>query len=488
MVPVHPSGSYRNSDRHVPCRPSNHALNPGADPVTGISPLRVRPSIALALCCAGLLTPTLSSATEWSAKPSMSLTVQHDDNLLLTTAPHHSVTGLTLAPRVDLSAQQANWDVTGSAELRGHRYWGQSGLSGNDQIYNLSSLYRTQRSTWQLGGGYSKESVTASTTFSPDIGLVSTETQRIMRTANPSWTWQMTQRTQLQLNYQSSLVSYQNVIHTNLVNYSSRDGTATLLYQWSPQDQLTAQIDRSYFKVPQIGSSQLGQPAYSIQTTNGLLTLQPNPKALSNTSITDSLVLGWSHSFSQTLSANLAVGARQTNSDMVVQTCSGSTQPTVYFINGQLIGIGTCIQTASTGYPEKSSGYLFKAGLNKQFELTNVNLTLGQQITPSGIGAQVVMDSAILSVSRKISARLNANLSASGYRIRTIGNTGSNLADENYALASADLNWQWTRQLTVDAGYRYITLKFLDSGIRAHGDNTVYLKLDYAWHRFAVSR
>jgi len=454
--------------------------------VTEIFPLRTRPCIALALCCASLLVPGLSAATEWTAKPSVSLRLQHDTNLLLTSGPHKGVTGLTVAPHLDLGAQQENWDITGSAELRGHRYWGQSGLNGNDQVYNLSSLYRTQRSTWQLGGGYAKESVTARSTFSPDVGLVSTQTQRLTRTVNPSWTWQMTERTQLKLGYQSSLVSYESTLNANLVNYDSRDGNATLLYQWSPQDQLTAQIDRSYFKVPQTGLSQLGQPAYAMET-GGQFSLLPNPRELSNTSTTDSLVLGWSHSFSQTLSANVAIGTRSTDSASVIQTCTGSTPPTIYSINGQFVGIGTCTQTANTAYSETSSGYLYNAGLTKQFELTQVALSVGRQVSPSGIGAQVLTDSATLGITRTLSARLQANLSVADYRVRTIGSSALPLSDRDYVQASTGLTWQWTRQFTVQGGYRYLGLKFPGTTDKAY-DNAVYVDLAYAWNGYSISR
>ena len=454
--------------------------------MTAIFPLRARPCIALALCCTGLLVPSLSAATEWTAKPSVSLRLQHDTNLLLTPGPHEGVTGLTVAPHLDLSAQQANWDVMGSAELRSHRYWGQSGLNGNDQIYNLSSLYRTQRSTWQLGGGYAKESITASSTFSPDVGLVSTQTQRITRTVSPSWTWQMTERAQLKLGYQSSLVSYERTLNANLINYDSRDGNATFLYQWSPQDQLTATIDRSYFKVPQTGLSQLGQPAYALEI-NGMLTLQPNPRELSNTSTTNSLILGWTHSFSQTLSANVAIGVRHTDSESIIQTCTGSTQPTPYFINGQLVGIATCTQTANTGFSETSSGYLYNAGVTKQFELTQVALSVGRQVSPSGIGTQVLTDSATLGITRTLSARLNANLSAADYRIRAIGSNALPLTDRDYVEASTSLSWQWTRQFTIQGGYQYDGLKFPGTTDKAY-DNAVYVDLVYAWNGFSVSR
>ena len=465
--------------------PSNPIPNLGADPLTATGPFVPR-GVALALCCVVLIAPSVASATEWSAIPSISLKLQHDDNLLLTTGPHQGVTGLTVAPRIKLAAQQENWDISGSAELRGRRYWGQNGLNRNDQIYNLSSLFRTQRTTWQLGGGYAKESVIASATFNPDIGLVSALTQRITRNVNPSWTWQMTERTQLELNFQSSLVSYQNGLASDLVNYSSRDGGATLLYQWSPRNQLTAELDRSYFKVPQTGLSQLGQPAYSV-VSGGLLSLSPNPRELSNISTTDSLVLGWSHIFSQTLSGNIAIGARRTDSNSVIETCTSSTPPSLYFINGQYVGIGTCTGTTDATFSQTSSGYLYNAGLDKQFQLTHVTLSVGRQISPGGVGTQILVDTAAIGINRKLSDRLNAGLSLAGYRVRAIGTSPLPFTDRNYFNASANLRWRWTRRLTVEGDYLYIRQQFVGTTATAH-DNVIYAKLDYRWFGYTLSR
>ena len=455
--------------------------SPGTDPLTANSPFRARRGIALLLGCAGLLAPGLSAATEWYAQPSVSLQLQHDSNLLLVQGPHPGITGLTLAPRIDLGAQQQNWNVSGSAELRGHRYWGQKGLSSNDQVYGLSSLYQTARTTWQLGGSYAKEAVTPTTTFSPDIGLVPVEVQRITRTASPSWLWQITQRTRLNLNFQSSQVSYDNVPNSGLVDYASRDGSATLLFQWSPQDQLTAQVDREYFKVPQLAQSQLGQPAIWTSSSGP----QPNPQTIQNISTTDDLVLGWSHSFSQTLSANFGIGAHRTNSDSVVQTCVASTAPTVFI--GPGIGVGTCTQTASTSLSQNSSGYIYNAGLDKQFELTHVTLSLGRQITPSGIGAQVMEDSEILTANHTLSARLKSTVSLAGYQLRAVSATTTSLNNWNYTDASANLAWRWTRRLTLEGGYQYLAEALQNSSFKTN-NNSVYLKLTYAWRRFSIYR
>ncbi|MHB8258535.1 MAG: hypothetical protein ACYDE0_15150, partial [Acidiferrobacterales bacterium] len=187
------------------------------------------------------------------------------------------------------------------------------------------------------------------------------------------------------------------------------------------------------------------------------------------------------------LSANVAIGTRSTDSKFVIQTCTGSTPPTIYSINGQFFGIATCTQTANTVYSETSSGYLYNAGLTKQFELTQVALSVGRQVSPSGIGAQVLTDSATLGITRTLSARLNANLSVDDYRVRAIGSNVLPLTDRNYIQASTSLNWQWTRQFTVQSGYRYIGFKFPGTADKAY-DNTVYVDLAYAWNGYSVSR
>ncbi|MDA8364296.1 MAG: hypothetical protein M0Z84_10900 [Gammaproteobacteria bacterium] len=451
-----------------------------------LNPMALRHLLpVLTLCCIGFLVPSPARATEWYTQPSLKFSTQSDNNLLLTPVNHSTTTEATVAPTIDFGAAQSNWNIDGNATWRGHRYWGQSGLNGNDQVYNLSSLYRTARTTWQLTAGYAKEKVTANTQFVPDIGLVSAVTPRITRTANPSLTWQLSQRTQLLLNYQTSVVTY-NAAGTSLVNYSTRDGSAALQYQWSHRDQLTATLGESYFNVPQLSQSEIGQPAYS-EIVNNQPVLVPNPEVHSNTSTTDSAQLGWSHMFSQSLSGNIAVGATRTDAAIGIQTCTGTTPALYYFVNNQIIGIATCTQTADNVFSETSSGYLYSAGLQKQFQLTQLTLSLSRQITPSGIGAEVRMDAATLGISRTFSARLTGSANLASYRIRSISSQSPPLTDRNLIQGSLDLIWQWTRQLAVEGEYRYVTQKFLSNNVGAQ-DNMVYLSLDYMWRRHFISR
>jgi len=443
-------------------------------------------STVLALGSLVLLVPGTSVATEWSATPSVTLDMEQNDNPLLTATSHKSVTGFTLIPHIDLSAAQDAWAVTGGAELRDRRYWGQKGLDANDQIYTLSSLYRTERSTWQFNGGDAKESVISGQTFSPDVGVVQTQTQRNTRAINPSWTWSMTERTQLQLSYQSNDVSYQNAINVGLFNYTSRDSSANLLYQWSPRDQLTLQIDSAYYKVPKLAVSQLGQPSLSL-TGGGLLNLQPNPRQLSSTSTTNSVSFGITHAFSETLSGNIGLGTRKTVSDAIVESCTSSTPPTVYVVNGQQFGIGTCTKTADATQSSSGTGSIFSAGLDEQLELTHVALSLSRQINPSGSGTQVQVDSATLGIDRKISARLSAGLSMADYRIRALSNDNAQITNRDYFQIGPSLSWNWTEKLTVQGGYRYIHQKYLDINNTA-ASNSVYLIFAYAWSKFSVSR
>ncbi len=421
----------------------------------------------------------------WTIKPSVSANIQHDDNLLLVAAPHKGVTWLSLAPHVDFTAAQSNWQLTGSGEWRARRYSGQSSLNGNDQVYGLSSQYQGERSVWQLGGSYAKEAVMASSTFSPDIGLSTAETTRITRSVNPSWTWLMSERSKLELNYQSGLVSYESQL-SQLVNYTTREGTATYLYQWTPRDQLAVLLDRSYFKTPQVTTSQLGHTAF-YSDINGVFSLEPNPQELSNISTTDSLTLGWTHTFSQTLNAAVSVGPSRTAADTIIQTCAGSTSPQIYFVGGTIVGAATCTQTTNTDYPRSSSGYLFNVGLNKKFLLTQVNLSAARQVTPSGTGTQAVVNSVTLGITHQISPRLTAVLSLSSYQMRSLDNTAASYTDRNYASGSANLAWKWTRQLTVQGGYLYIRQRFL-SGDTAERDNAIFLKLAYGWQGFSISR
>ncbi len=381
--------------------------------------------------------------------PSVSLQELYNDNFLLTSGPEPAVTGTVITPGIDLSAKQDAWSLDGTAKWQNSHYSGQSGLDTNDQYLNLLSNYNTPRNTWGLTGTYAKESILTSTTAAADIGLAHTQIQRITRSIDPTWTWTMDEKTQLQVSYQYNGVTYSEGSAAGLYNYNQNVGGVTLSNQISARTQIFGVLQYSRFYVPVL----------QIPGTT-------------ETSDTSTAEIGVSHNFSSTFTGSLAAGEQYTR--------TSETQCDPFFLSL----FGQCFVTPSSS---KDTGAIYSASLQKQFERSTVNLTLSRNVSPSGAGTQVLIDSGSLSDNWQISPRLLGLISANVYTFRAVGTSVTEL-NRNYYSPAVELRWLWTQNLKISALYQYIWEKdIVAGGLPAHS-NSIYLTLNYSWPYLSVSR
>ncbi len=410
--------------------------------------VRSAPLIIACFLAASVVSPA-AIATEWSITPSVNLQELYYDNILMLPTPQPSVTGTVLTPRLDLTARQEDWDLTGFARWRNSRFTGQNGIDTNDQYLNLASDYKTERNTWQIGGNYAKESLLTGSQNVADIGLVHTQTQSITRSIAPTWIWTANESTQVQLAYQRSIVTYGNGTAVGLFNYNQDSTTLTVSNQINERTQVFAILSYSTFRVPvmQVSGTEM-------------------------TSKTSSAQLGVTRKFSATLTGSLAVGGQHTRTSGI--QCNSF----IFQLSGQ------CYPEASSS---KDSGSVYNASVQKQFERSNVSLTLGRAVAPSGEGAQVRSDSAVLSASWQFSERLLGTISANSYRIRALSANAAGF-DRNYYSGGPGLRWQWTENLTANAVYQRLWQRGTGAGAPSASSNEIYLTLNYAWPAFSLSR
>src|SRR3989344_560398 len=178
-----------------------------------------------------LIIPQLSHATEWSVEPSLRLAEEYYDNTSLTTQSHTSTRANVVSPKVDMSARSEIWRIGGMVQLTSKRFPGQVVLDSDDRLFDLSSLYRTERSIWRLNGSSRRDSLLTTEQASPDTGLLQTQKQRESRSLNPVLSWSFTERTQIQLAYQTDDVAYVDGASVGLLDYQFHSTNATLSNQ-----------------------------------------------------------------------------------------------------------------------------------------------------------------------------------------------------------------------------------------------------------------
>ena len=407
--------------------------------------MRVRCNLITALfwTVLGLLllsTSPVSKAAEWAARPSIRTGLEYNDNPQLTIQPHDSVHGYTIAPKLDLSVNSEIWQIMGSMEASRKRYPGNDNLNRDDQVYGLTTSYRTERSTWRLEGSRSESSTIAEEQITPDTGLVEVPRKYDSHNVSPSWTWAMTELTQLQLAYSLGAVSYVNGQSIGLYDYSTRTVSAQLTNHFDFKDQVFISAGYSIFNVP----------ATSFESKSAVFQG------------------GVTRSFSKTMRGSLSAGSRKTSNEQNAVVC------TLYF--GP-----SCIQTGEATQSSRQTSSVFNASLEKKFETARLDLNASRAFNPSGSGVEVVTDSQSVMLSKSFTALLTGNLAANNYNFSPQPDNGSDIKRHYYSFSSG-LSWAWTRELDVSCRYKYGHIK------RAAEDqdtssNAIYLTLGYRWHK-----
>ena len=404
--------------------------------------------LCIVLCGMQVLAASPSEAAEWSMEPSVDLRTEYNDNINFTSAPHPSVWGVILSPDVKFSGTTEAFNVTGGLRFNFNRYFGEQGLDTNDHILILRSSYKGERDVL----GFNVESVEDSTLVSElsDTGVVLARDQRHRLSANPSWSRSLTERTTFTASYTYTDVNYANNVATGLIDY--RDQTATVGLSYRPGERDLATLTGYYDRY---------------ETSPGMFRAN-----------TYGIEVGYDRAFSETLHGSLAVGTRTTRGTSTTQAlvCDGP------ILAGICFGNVTTIQSVTK---TNSTGYIFAANVDKQWETAKLSGSLSRAISPSGVGTLVQTDHLGVTWTRQWSPTVSSSVAAGMYRSQYGQNvTGNN---NNYYAIEPGVSWRLTEWWTLSGGYSYRSAKY--EGSQAHTSaNIAYLVLSYAWPKLSWSR
>ena len=406
-----------------------------------------RPTICLIKTVLGLVASLMSAgvmALEWSAEPSVSVQEIYNDNIRLMTEAHDSVTGTILIPKLQLAVRSEIWDISSSAQIRDSNYSGIEGLDAKDNIYNLSSSYRTMQSQWQLSGTSTKESLLTSEP-NPDTGLVGNQTQRETKSGVLSYTYLFTDTTRVSASYQNTDVIYEQGLARGLFDYQ--------------QDQISLTVSEQYTERTQVfvtgGYSKSEVPANRLTSEN------------------TTAKLGIIFSFDETTKLTLSGGTRKTSSQGVVKQC--------------ILPVGQfCLQYGDIEVNSVDRGSVYDTALEKQFEAGNLRLGYNRDVSTSGSGVQVETNALSLALQRSLNVRNSLFFNTSAYRIQSLETALSN-TDRRYYQAEPGWRWRCAETCSMELSYRYSYLKYLNTSASAKS-NALTLSLSYAWPKLYISR
>ena len=405
--------------------------------------------LGIVFCLVANLVSVNARALEWLAEPSVSVLEIYNDNIQLTTATHDSVTGTIFSPKLQLTARSEIWDISSSAQFRDSNYSGIEGLDSKDNIYNLSSSYRTMRSQWQLSGTSAKESLLAGETLNPDISLARGQSQRDTKSGVLSFTHSFTETTRASLSYQNTDTVYEQGLARGQFDYQQGQVSLTVSEQYSERAQIFITGGYSKYKVP------------------------ANRFASENTTAR----LGVTYNFDETTKLTLSGGVRKTSSQGVLRECSlfEFRPPTI-----------TCREYRNTEVDSVDRGSVYDTSLEKQFEASNLSIGYNRDVSSSSSGAQVETNALSVASQRLIDPRNTLFFTTSYYRTRSLEASLSN-TDRRYYQGESGWRWRCTEACTLELSYRYANVKYANASESAKS-NALVLTLTYLWPKIYISR
>jgi hypothetical protein len=371
--------------------------------------------------------------------PSLLLKALHDDNIFLNNDDPVSVWGYTISPLIGLSRQTAASKTNMEGRLIFNRYTDDEIDDPDVQSIALQSQATSRRSTWGIRSDLRRDTTTNTITGSLneeddgadkdiDANLVTVQVRRNRLDAAPFFNYRLTERDSVRLRYILQRTFYSDEASSSLFDYRRQGVEASFSRSLARSDSVTAIASASNYKAPDAGTE---TDDYSIQGS-------------------------WIHNYATDLRSKVSVGL--------------STK-----------------STEQGGESIDSTGSIFGLGLTKQYsELTFYNVQIERKLRPSGAGVVVQSDSFDLNLSHAFSSRWSSSLAISAYKNRSLDFFSSSV-DRIYYELEPQLSWKITRFWYIDASYKYRWQKY-DVEQDSADSNAVFLAIDYAWPKMAVSR
>ncbi|MCC6208477.1 MAG: outer membrane beta-barrel protein [Gammaproteobacteria bacterium] len=362
----------------------------------------------------------------------------HDDNINLSIDNPVDVWGSSVSPMLDLTRRSAASTYGLGGRLIFNRYSENSVQDTNIQLLTFVARTATRLSRFGLSGSY-KRDTTFATIADPasddadqeagdvDAGLIRTQVKRSRLLLRPSWKYNLSEVTSINLRYVLNDATYTGAGSEALNDFRRQNAEIALMRQLSERSNLTATV---------------GAARYTSE--DGANTDDYSASA------------GFMHEFSPMLHMQLGVGVRSATST---------------FGNSEV----------------ESSGGLVNARFNGNFsELTTYRITVSQSLQPSGVGALVQSKSLNWELSHDVSEMLSVSLWGSAFRNQSI-DFFSSASDRTHYDVEPGFRWNLDRDWSIDGSYRYRWQEY-DGDDDAASSSAVYLAVNYAWPRLAVSR
>lgn len=393
-----------------------------------------------------------AQAAEWAAEPSVTVREEYNDNYRLTTIDPDKVWQTTLDPRLALYRRSEVWDFMTSGRVRASHFAGEDGLDTVDTFLNAGVSRRFERGSIDLTAEQINDTTLQDEILDIDTGITVEQVDRSQRTFSVSGQHMLTETVWIEGSVGQTNVRYDDGDRFGLLDYDYTTPSVQLVYQWTPKTQIFGTLSHS-------------KVSYD------------NASALE--SKTNSLQIGASHDFTETWTLSGSVGSRRTSTSQTV--------PTAVERPGFEIFYPFIYDIVYVPRDSESTGLVFDATLNREFETGAISLTATRSVMPSATGTDTESTRLGLTGTRRLSAKLSTALAVTYFQSSTVGGVTTRADNDRYRIAPS-LGWRLSEELMLNAGYAYTAVEREVSNSDKADSNSLFISLGYTWPRIAVSR
>jgi hypothetical protein len=365
--------------------------------------------LRVALSCLALLNTDPSFGIDYTFQADANLQQNYNTNILLLPASLNpeAVWGSEMNLQTSLMAENPTWTVKCNARFDNWFYYPASGLNMQNQYVDGQYAYSTERSRFELSGGYISDAILASKT-EQILGVVFGRVQRDMFTAMPSWTYSLSEYTKASLTY-----SY----------YNSKYGSNPLVSSVNTSPLYPSSTSNSL-------SSNLNHQISEYWSVNGLLSATA---FVTQTSTIDYL--------------NLMIGGKYAPGSNTEIAISGGGQYSHSTTNVRIAGQNVSLHN-------DLFNPLFNISIKQNFEYSAVILSYSQQSTPSINGNLFKSDYVSISANHRLSPQLNGGLKLSYNKVSTPNQSRSSSSQDYYQLGG-DLSYNLSENASISSSYNF---------------------------------
>lgn len=387
---------------------------------------------------------------------------EYNTNIFLIPNPTGDVWGTKLGLNTEFSAAEEIWKVNGNVRLDNY-FFNEKSLDSLNQFISLTGHYfATERSRFALRGDYIRDSTR--TSFVEVNDLVFDQVRRNSQSINPSWTYDLSENTSLNLNYQYQNTEYKNKENTFFPHYKTHVGSIGLIHDYSERLQLNGSLSYTSYSSPGSATVVPGTLDFLIFQIPGTYENQSEEINIDYATA----IVGFSYAIDETFNVNLGGGGQYNTIEAGSRTIFRDTFGNPIYTNAQRIS-------------SDSLTYVVKAGATKRFEVDDLALNYAHTVTPDIYGNLVEANTVTFTGKHKFTPTINGSIQIL-YTDRSTADQRNVTLNRQFLRAQSDLSWDFTENWSITASYQYSQqeIEVISNVPESHA---AYLTIRYLWDK-----